>query len=473
MKKYYTTEDYKKWNRIHREYKDSRRKRINNKYDNYNELNTINFIKKKIDKYAAQHIKYILLNEKSDFNLDKLYHDYKFELDYNSSILVPSNFSLVEDPEGSFNFIKQLLYSVILKRFTVIKINYENCKNVDVGAQVFLDIILRGFLDIKYKTKDFKYKVLNFQTIEGEKIYNDNIKKVLFSIGSASILINKTYKFKDIIPYPLCHFQRNTSKSKNSKYTEDRKSTDTSKLVDYVINSLNRIGKSLTADKIHNLSVVIGEILINAEEHSTFQQRFSIGYFQEITEQDKHYGIFKLAILNFGQTIYEKFNDEYCKNTEIVRQMKILSNKYKRRNLFSKNIFSESTLWTLYSLQDGVTSTDPNIYSRRGNGSIQFIEKFFSFSENNNNNTYNSSKLVIISGNSRILFDGNYDIIVVNKEGHEFKMMTFNRENDIETIPDSNYVKDDKNYFPGTIISLKIILNDDDFVNINKDKTYE
>lgn len=56
-----------------------------------------------------------------------------------------------------------------------------------------------------------------------------------------------------------------------------------------------------------DLGYVVGETLINAEEHSSLRYRYLIGYFEECTEDNRHFGMLNLVILNFGQTIYEKF----------------------------------------------------------------------------------------------------------------------------------------------------------------------
>ena len=63
-------------------------------------------------------------------------------------------------------------------------------------------------------------------------------------------------------------------------------------------------------------------------------------------------GVFNLAILNFGNTIYETFKSPDCKNKEVVLQMEELSEKFTKNSLFKKSEFEEESLWTLYSLQD-------------------------------------------------------------------------------------------------------------------------
>ena len=132
--------------------------------------------------------------------------------------------------------------------------------------------------------------------------------------------------------------------------------------------------------------------------------------------------------------------------------------------IFFKKQFEEETLWTLYSLQEGVTTVAPEKYRKRGNGSIQFIESFFNI-KGEDEITDKISRLAILSGNASIVFDGKYKIHEKTIEGEKFKYMTFNDSQNIEDKPDSKYVRFVEDYFPGTIISAKILFNDDDFTN--------
>ena len=69
----------------------------------------------------------------------------------------------------------------------------------------------------------------------------------------------------------------------------------------------------------------------------------------------------------------------------------------------------------------------------------------------------------IVSGNTKIIFDGTYSITDgISSDGTTHKMMTFNDSGSIEDMPDNRYVMYTNNYFPGTMISVELLLNDDD-----------
>jgi hypothetical protein len=122
--------------------------------------------------------------------------------------------------------------------------------------------------------------------------------------------------------------------------------------------------------------------------------------------------------------------------------MKNLSQKYTKNKWFSTS-FEEETLWTLYALQEGVTSVSTERY-KRGNGSIRFIESFFNL-RNNPITKDEISTMGIISGNTNIIFDGTYKIEEKIIGNDRFKVMTFNSSGNIEDKPDKNFVKFAKN----------------------------
>ena len=404
---------------------------------------------KLMEKWLPSNISYLLECEKAGFS-DTL----PFE-NIHQRIKIPSNFSLIESPKESYAFIRKLTISILSLQFNKIEIDYSECINIDLDAQIYLDIILKDILKFFNRCKSNPIKCPKFPKIGGVEINNSNIRKMLFSVGSPAIHNNNIREYKDIIPYKLCihNKESNANKIKNA----ERKEIDSTELVYYIIQSLERLGKELTPDKIEDFSTVIGEILINAEEHSTNQYRFSTGYFQEQIINGEHCGVFNLVILNFGETIYQKFTSPNCTNYSILNRMKELSKKYTTNNIFSHS-FKEETLWTLYALQEGVTSVSKEQY-KRGNGSIRFIESFFNI-KGVNGNQDNISRLTILSGNTNITFDGTYNI----KKKGEFKVMTFNDSGNIEEKPNKKYVKHTEEYFPGTLISAKILINKDDIL---------
>ena len=185
---------------------------------------------------------------------------------------------------------------------------------------------------------------------------------------------------------------------------------------------------------------------------------------EEYKDSDhKHSGVFNLVIMNFGQTIYEKFKNVHTGaeiNQECLNQMKVLSDFYKNRSLFQES-FQEETLWTLYSLQQGVTCVP---HQKRGNGTIQFINSFLKLRDNDDNDTI--SHMYILSGNTVIEFDGKYQLYnKIDSSGKTLDIISFNESGSLREKPDSKYVRHVREYFPGTAIFVRLLLNDDDIIN--------
>lgn len=410
-----------------------------------------------VNKYLPPNLDFLVKTKESPFNIEKIRKE-KFES--SGIIKVPKVFSIIEEPLGSYLTLQKVLSALLIENNTSLVLDYVECEKVELGSQILLDIILKDFLQFSSKCQKIDRNHINYFPISigGININNEEVKKMMFSVGSPVTLKVKEQKFPDIIPYKLCI--HDNEKEQNYEKRIEQKELDTTEMADYVIDCLARMNKKLTSAKRDDLCTVIGEILINAEEHSTTKYRFSIGYFKEVNIDNKHYGIFRLVILNFGKTIYEKFKSEDCPNQEIVTKMKNLSQLYTKKNLFFQREFEEENLWTLYALQEEVSSISPTEY-KRGNGSIRFIDSFFNIK--GSQDVDDISYLTIQSGATKIHFNGEYSIVSkINSNNESYKVMTFNNSGNIEDKPDSRFVYRTKDYFPGTLISAKLLLNDDD-----------
>lgn len=434
-----------------------RQRNISNINSSHIKKTSINKRNLYIKNYLPTNLNYLVKTIESPFNIEKIR---KQNFKSNGTVELPKNFSIIEEPEESYKAIQKTISALLLEDNNSLLLDYKSCEKIELGSQVLLDIILKDFLKFRAKCQKIDRNHVNYFPIlvGGINIENDEVKKMMFSVGSPVTLKVKEYTFPDIIPYKLCI--HDNEREQNYEKRIEQKELDTTEMADYVIDCLARMKKKLTSAKRDDLCTVIGEILINAEEHSTTKYRYSIGYFKEVNIKNNHYGIFRLVILNFGKTIYEKFKAEDCPNKEIVSKMKKLSESYTERNLFFKREFEEENLWTLYALQEEVSSISPTKF-KRGNGSIRFIDSFFNIK--GSQTVDDISYLTIQSGATRIHFNGEYNIVSKTNTNNEiYKVMTFNNSGNIEDKPDSRYVYQTKDYFPGTLISAKLLLNDDD-----------
>ncbi len=402
-------------------------------------------LKKKISRF-------LLTDEDSPLNIDSIKSS-----NYKSfgRIEMPYNFSVTENPKESYETLRKIISSLLLERYDSLVLDYKNCHNVELGTQVLQDIILKDYAVFrKWLNRKNKRLLPHFTgNFEAEHIYDDSVSKMTFSVGSPVTLKIRELSYDDVEKSKLrIHDEATFAKLKRT--SEEETELEITSLGEYVVNSLLKVNRYLSDDEIEALYDVIGEALVNADEHSTTKYRFSIGYFEKKKIDGKEVGLFKMAILNLGRTIYQKFHDADCPNQENVERMKQLSDRYTQRSWWLPKKFDEETLWTLYALQDGVTSKN----AKRGTGTITIIESFFKIKGDEESD--NVSNMMLISGSACINFDGTYKILKKRDEnGKPMSVMTFNKSGSIEDKPDNTFVYSNDSFFPGTLLSVSLLFD--------------
>lgn len=432
--------------------------------DEKNRMKAIRTFQGLLNQFLPRNLLYLLVNEQSLFYIEQLERT-KFKKTY--IIQIPPKFSIIESPADSMAIIKQICSVFYYQECHTLTLDYNRCNYTDLITQVFLDSVLMDidkFLTICHRSQYRRYKVIKndikMGTIGGENINNDSIQRMMNSVGSPANIINRHIEYENIIPLRLIRFDAINTTEERKK---GQKEHDTTCLIDYINNCLGRFGKELNKDAEKNLGYVIGETLINAEQHSSLKYRYVIGYFEEVKEKKSHSGLFNLVIMNFGKTIYEVFkypDDEEPINTISIGEMEKLSNQFRWKKYFDKDL-TEETLWTLYSLQKGVSCIPPS-KEKRGNGTINFIESFFKIK--GKQGIDNVSHMYILSGNTRIDFDGTYRV-QTDKNGKSLGKITFNNSGSFNDRPNSKYVKHVDHYFPGTAIFVKMLIDENDLKN--------
>ena len=433
--------------------------RLNRKYRL--QAKTIHSFKDTINMFLPLNVRYLLDCKFSPFFVDNLR---KYAKNKNGIIRIPRDFSIITNPKESYQTIAQVLACFAYQSSKELRLDYLNCERIDLVTMVFLDAILKDidtYLDKCERAEVLRYNRL--RGMEGYHYFKDEINKMINSVGSPAIITNRRYVFDEVIPFRLLCFDSHTAS--NEKKLQ-QKEIDTTNVLEYINKCLSRFHKTLADDAMRNLGYVVGETLINAEEHSSTGYRYMIGYMEDKKIDDsKHSGVFNFVIMNFGQTIYEKFklsgNENI--NQDCLAQMKSLSDKFTKRSLFAKG-FQEETLWTLYTVLQGVTCIPKK---KRGNGTIQFIESFFKLK--GNDDIDDISRMYILSGKAMIEFDGTYRLSDTKDEnGVSRGIISFNKSGSLSDKPDSKYVKNVDNYFPGTAIYVRLLLNDNDIVTEQK-----
>lgn len=388
-----------------------------------------------------------LLNYKGFF--DDTYDDFD-----NNVIIIPKSFSFIENHTETSIFIKKMFNTLYNQTYKEIIFDYKECEYIDICASMVMDIILSEFIDYFKRSNKEGHRV-KIEKISPINIDKYEVKKIIYSIGAFKNLKGFELKFDNLYPFPILIGNKD-----NQKLDEIREVHITN-TVDYIIDSLSKVNRRLTNEAESNFYKVIGEVMQNAEEHSSTKTRYCIGYFEMVNSSEDNYGIFNLAILNFGNSFYDSFVKTDNPNLEAIEQMKDLSKKYTTSNWFRRKSFEEETLWTLYILQDGVTRF--NNWDR-GNGTMRFIENFLNLKGDDNDL---SSKMVLTTGHTKIIFDGTYKTVEKLRSNQEpYKMITFNDSGNIESKPDNNYVMYEECLFPGSLLSVKLKLDFENTTNI-------
>jgi len=415
----------------------------------------INVIKQALTKRISR---FLLTDPDSPLNIDRVK-----SANYNSHgrIEMPENFSVTENPKESYATLQRIISALMLEHYDCLVLDYNSCHNVELGTQVLQDIILKDYTVFqKWLSRKNKRLLPHFtSTFKAEHIYDESVSKMTFSVGSPVTLNIRERSYEDVEKSKLRIHDESTF-AKLKRTSEEETELEITSLGEYVVNSLLKVNRELTDEEIETLYDVIGEALVNADDHSTTKYRFSIGYFEKKMIGGREVGLFKMAILNLGRTIYQKFHDADCPNKKHVERMKQLSDKYAQRSWWQPKRFDEETLWTLYALQDGVTSKK----AKRGSGTISIIESFFKIKGNDDNDKV--SNMMLVSGSACINFDGTYKIQKKEDEnGEPMSVMTFNRSGSIEDKPDNTFVYSNDSFFPGTLLSVTLLFDISDYNN--------
>ena len=363
-------------------------------------------------------------------------------------LFLPPVFSLAHAPDESFQFLRDLFEHLHKAMIDELILDYRNCSRVDADASACMDVILRRFLEYYSRVRKCRHGK-RIRNVGVDNMLNVQVLKSWFSTGTGQVVKGARAQFADMISCPL----RICFKSPHRK---GQKELTTTELVKYLIACLNKFDRQLNTEDRARFSNIIGEIVTNAEDHSSLPYNYSMGHYNEVREVDGQLsGRFQCVIFNFGKTIYERLKDPIdCKNKDILPDMERLSARYTEKRFFGMidAPFEEETLWTLYALQDGVSSIEPG----RGNGTMQFIQDFLDLRSRQPNKR---SVLTLLSGNTRIELDGTHPPKEkITAAGDTHTVITFNNSGTLEERPDAKYVTFASPYFPGTLLYADVYL---------------
>ncbi len=214
-------------------------------------------------------------------------------------------------------------------------------------------------------------------------------------------------------------------------------------------NWLKETGFALTDEGIRLLMCMIGEVLNNAILHSSEEiggEAWISGFMLKTKNPagEVEYAC-HISILNLGKTIFESM--QQCEPTIRGRIEQLI--KTHRPKFRLRKHWTPEGLWTLYALQDGVTSMGKKNDPRGGRGLMDMITFFSDIGRSHN------SKLAIISGGIAINISDPNPL----EDNRGMRRLALNDENDLAKAPKKEYMKVLRKPFPGTILTWRFFLN--------------
>jgi hypothetical protein len=224
------------------------------------------------------------------------------------------------------------------------------------------------------------------------------------------------------------------------------------KVTEYFDRCLLRRGYVLNKKANKRIADIIAEIVANCSEHGDKKfPWFTYAFYNPRKSTDC--GECHIVVVNLGETIFKGLG-KIGSHSTLGKKLRDLTKKHV--NYFFHNGYTKEALWTLYSLQQGVSKLS-NEDASRGTGTITYIESFFDLG----NHDDSFSQMSVNSGRASIFIDGKYKLHeTFNSEGEPIKRLTFNKSNSFDDRPDLDYVRSLVNHFPGTLISIRILLTE-------------
>lgn len=364
-------------------------------------------------------------------------------------IVLPKVFSLTQNPDKTLEVLRQIADIGYNNNVCDIYIDHTGCKELGIAASTIMDVILMSIEKYR-KNKNIKCTI-------GGVIDNENIK-VKAILAASGILKHLGFDEDKEWEEKVITLDLVTGSHSNSAQTA-------TKIADYFNSCLGANNYEFT-DKGYNLvGKLIGEVIDNCSMHAKiyckqlkkdYLRWYALGHYHHY---DEGYGECQLVLFNFGKTIYEGLKDS--KDEYVPKILKRLTNAREIDIVDGKT--TEEVLWTLYSLQEGISRLKDEDKTH-GTGTITLLDTFNSISGINDDeeNSDNTGKMSIISGKAYIKFDKKYmlseDLYGIMKS--EFKVIAFNDSNNLLKSPDYEYVRILKSSFPGTVISMQFPLDE-------------
>ena len=360
------------------------------------------------------------------------------------TIHIPETFSIVDDTEGALRKIYELVALSNRRRPPKdIFFDHSSLINFDLAAEEILDVVTLEFKTARRRTK-------GGLRLRGRLPIDPGANRFIRAVGIPQHLelIPSDLRSEEKQGLRTLRFQ--SYKALLRAFEESPSERAARNLVDYFNSCLTVIGRQLSEHGRHRLSLYAGEVLDNAVEHSGTQDWVLVGYLDLNTPERSC----EISIFNFGKSFAETFSALPAEH--FTRQyVDPFVDIHKKKGLFQHG-WEPDNLLSVIALQGQVSSKNQSDQDTRGSGTIDLIQFFQDVHAETQGKGTQSAKMVIVSGRTRMLFNGKYTM-APSLDGRQ--IIAFNSANNLEVPPDRAYVECLKGLeFPGTIVSIRFPL---------------
>ena len=385
--------------------------------------------------------------DKSLKYLDKIFNAQKHA---SKIIQIPHTFSFERGFDQTVKALEQIVGALMNKPGHV-TIDFSNCHFVSFSVLFFLKQILKQYLNDQERfVKSIASGKLRKVRVKISKPQTSEELKVLKYLHALDLFRYESFQETDG-EYLLLQ----TIEGRFKGYKNNRKGIASHKIVDYINESYSPLKKQLTNQAKNLIESLVSEMLNNAEDHCLFKNDW---YVSGITFHDKadNQDVLELnlVIFNYGNSMFEGFQDTKAQNSETYAKLEALYQHHKKQ--FTKDVsFEKESLFTLYMLGEGISRLKYED-SSRGNGTMQFLKAFADMGCIGLVDEKYKSCLSIISGHTVLTCDNDVSPYLENPH----LKISLNKEKDFKKLPEPQYLHYYKRYIPGTFIDCKIFLTD-------------
>ena len=357
----------------------------------------------------------------------------------------PESFSVLRSPEKVLELVSAFALTHRKRVISDITVDFSRIKEQDLGAHALLDKLVDEIaVQAKFQGARLRWKGSYPRDPAQQRFVR--AMGIIRQLGIRQHYLSSNAASKIVLFERRCrHYVRAVKPP--SPFDKREQDNAAERFVNHINGCLAREGRELTFVSRGQLCNYVVEILDNVENHAGMTDWTIQGYLDMATENPEC----EIVILNFGKSIAETMS-VVAAGTYIDGKIRSFLMKQELAGAYL-NGFRREDLLTLFALQGSVSSKRVDHASTRGQGTADLIEFFQRMNDERMVEDRKSASMYILSGTTRILFDGRYRIH--SGEGTS-RTIAFNKENDLGRIPDSSCVLPLKSgAMPGTMIGIK------------------